>query len=92
MARSWGSAPICWASSFPLASVFMTWSFSVHVISSMIRNLLRVLNDNCLQTLGLSLLDIDGLYIAVQLLLCTLLVVSLSADTDSKSEWDTFDA
>jgi len=40
----------------------------------------RVLDNHSLQTLGLGLLDVDGLDVAVQLLLGALLVVSLSAD------------
>jgi hypothetical protein len=45
-----------------------------------------------MQTLGLFFLDIDGLHIAVQLLLGALFVVSLSADTHAQSEGDAFDA
>ena len=53
---------------------------------------LRILNDDRLQPLCLSLLDIHSLHIAVQLLLCTLLVISLSADSHSETEWDALDA
>jgi hypothetical protein len=39
---------------------------------------LRILNNHRLQTLGLTALDVDGLDVAVQLLLGALLVVTLS--------------
>lgn len=40
----------------------------------------------------LAVLDVDGLYVAVQLLLGGFLVVTLAADTHSHAEWDTLDA
>ena len=45
-----------------------------------------------MQALCLLLLDIDSLDVAVQLLLGALLVVSLSADAHTQSEWNAFDA
>lgn len=51
---------------------------------------LCVLNNSRLQTLGV--LDVDCLHVAVKLLLGTLLVVTLSRDTDSESVWDTLDS
>jgi hypothetical protein len=44
------------------------------------------------QALGLLLLNIDGLHVAIQLLLGALFVVSLPADAHAKSEGDAFDA
>jgi hypothetical protein len=44
------------------------------------------------QTLGFFLLDIDRLHVAVQLLLSSLFVISLSADAHTQSEGDAFDA
>jgi hypothetical protein len=45
-----------------------------------------------MQTLGLLLLNVDGLHVAIQLLFGTLLIVSLSADAHTQSEGDAFDA
>lgn len=56
------------------------------------RQHLRVLNNNGLQTLGLLILDVHSLDVAVQLLLGTFLVVTLSGNTDSESVGDTLDA
>lgn len=53
---------------------------------------LRVLNDHGLQALGLALLDVDGLHVAVQLLLGALLVVTLAADAHAQAERHTLDA
>ena len=53
---------------------------------------LRLVDDNGLQTLGLLGLDVDGLDVAVQSLLGVFLVVSLSADSDTESVWDTLDS
>lgn len=55
-----------------------------------VRHLLRILNDSGLETLGV--LDVDGLDVGVQLLLGTLLVVSLTADADAEAEWNALDA
>jgi hypothetical protein len=52
----------------------------------------RVLNNHGMQTLSLLLLNINGLHIAIQLLLGALFVVSLSADAHAQSEGDAFDA
>ena len=52
----------------------------------------RVLDNNSMQTLGLLLLNVDGLHVAIQLLLGTLLIVSLSADAHTQSEGNAFDA
>lgn len=43
-----------------------------------------------MQTLGV--LDVDGLDVRVELLLCALLVITLSGDADSEAEWNTLDA
>jgi hypothetical protein len=51
---------------------------------------LLVLNHRCLETLGV--LDIDGLNVAVKLLLCALLVVTLARYPDAESVWDTLDS
>lgn len=40
---------------------------------------------------ALGVLDIDGLNVAVELLLGTLLIVSSSGDADAESEWNTLD-
>lgn len=48
-----------------------------------------LLNDNGLETLGV--LDVDGLDVAVQLLLGTLLVVSSAGDADAESVGDALD-
>lgn len=48
-----------------------------------------VLDDSGLQTLGV--LDVDGLDVGVELLLGTLLVVTLTGDADTKAEWNTLD-
>lgn len=53
---------------------------------------LRVLNNDGMQTLSLALLDVDGLDVAVQLLLGALLVVTLSADAHAQTEGDALDA
>jgi hypothetical protein len=45
-----------------------------------------------MQTLALLLLDIDSLYVAVQLLLSALFIVSLPADAHTQSEGNAFDA
>jgi hypothetical protein len=52
----------------------------------------RVLHNDGLQTLGLAALDIDGLHVAVQLLLGILLVVALSRDAHAQSVGDALDA
>jgi len=51
---------------------------------------LCVLHNRRLQTLGV--LDVDSLHIRVQLLLGTLLVVTLTRYPDTEAEWDTLDA
>lgn len=52
---------------------------------------LRLLfNDGSLQTLGV--LDVDGLDVAVELLGCALLIVSLSGDAYADAERDTLDS
>lgn len=51
---------------------------------------LIILNNSSLETLGV--LDVHSLDVAVQLLLCALLIITLSRDTDTKSVWDTLDA
>lgn len=52
---------------------------------------LRLLfNDGSLQTLGV--LDVDGLNVAVELLGCALLIVSLSGDAYADAERDTLDS
>jgi len=50
---------------------------------------LCVLNNSGLKTLRV--LDVDGLDVAVELLLGILLVVTLSRDAHAKSEWNTLD-
>lgn len=50
---------------------------------------LSVLDDGGLETLGV--LDVDGLDVGVELLLGALLVVTLTADADAETEWDTLD-
>ena len=45
-----------------------------------------------MQTLGLAFLDVDGLDVAVELLLGTLLVVTFPADAHAQTEGDTLDA
>jgi len=50
---------------------------------------LSILHNSGVQALGL--LDVDSLDVAVQLLLGTLLVVTLAADADTEAEWDTLD-
>lgn len=47
------------------------------------------LDDRCVQTLGA--LDIDGLDQTVELLLCILLVVTLSRYANTQSKWDALD-
>lgn len=51
---------------------------------------LCVLDNGGLQTLGL--LDVDGLDVAIQLLLGALLVVTLAGDADAQTEGDALDA
>ena len=51
---------------------------------------LLVLDGQSLQALWI--LDSHSLNIAVQLLLCALLIVTLAADADTKSVWDALDA
>ena len=51
---------------------------------------LCVFNNGGGQALGV--LDIDGLDVAIKLLLGTLLIVTLTGDTNTESEWYTFDA
>jgi hypothetical protein len=51
---------------------------------------LRVLDDGSLQTLGI--LNVDGLHVRVQLLLGTLLVVSLTGNADAQAERNALDA
>lgn len=53
------------------------------------RSRLVFFNSHRLQTFGV--LHIDGLNVAVQLLLGTVLVVTLTRDANAKSEWDTLD-
>jgi len=48
---------------------------------------LSILNNNSLETLGA--LDIHGLDVAVELLLGTLLIVTLAGDADTKTVWHT---
>ena len=50
---------------------------------------LSILNNSSLETLGV--LDVHSLDVAVQLLLCALLIVTLSRDADTESVWNTFD-
>lgn len=50
---------------------------------------LSLLNESSLETLGA--LDIDGLNVAVQALLCSFLIVALAANSDTESVWDTLD-
>lgn len=50
---------------------------------------LCVLDNGGLETLGV--LDVDGLDVAVELLLGALLVVTLPGDADAESEWNTLD-
>ncbi|KAA8574956.1 hypothetical protein EYC84_004186 [Monilinia fructicola] len=50
---------------------------------------LCILDNNSVEALWV--LDIDGLDVTVQLLLGTLLVVTLSRDSYAKSEWNTLD-
>ena len=51
---------------------------------------LRILNNNSLKTL--CALDVDSLDVAVQLLLCALLVITLTADAHADPEGDVLDA
>lgn len=48
-----------------------------------------LLDDNGRETLGV--LDVDGLYVAVELLLGALLVVTSPGDADANSVWDALD-
>lgn len=59
---------------------------------SHLSSLSRVLHDDGLQTLGFLLLDVDGLDVAVQLLLGAFFVVTLSADAHAQSVGDALDA
>ena len=52
-------------------------------------NRLRVLDNGGLETLGV--LDVDGLDVAVELLLGTLLVVTLTRDADTEAERNALD-
>ena len=54
--------------------------------------LLRILDNDGMQSLGLLLLDVDGLYVAVQLLLGTLLIVTFPADPHTQAVGDALDA
>ena len=51
---------------------------------------LSILNDLGVKTLGV--LDVDGLDVGVELLLGTLLVVTLSGDADTETERNALDA
>ena len=51
---------------------------------------LSILNDLGVQTLGV--LDVDGLDVGVELLLGTLLVVTLPRDAHTQPEWNALDA
>ena len=51
---------------------------------------LSILDDLGVETLGV--LDVDGLDVGVQLLLGTLLVVTLTGDTDTEAERNALDA
>jgi hypothetical protein len=53
------------------------------------RDHLSILNKNGLQSL--CILDVDRLNVAVQALRCTLLIVTLSRDSDTESEWAALD-
>lgn len=48
-----------------------------------------LVDGSSVQTLGV--LNVDGLNVGVQTLLCTLLVVTLARDTDTQAEGDTLD-
>jgi hypothetical protein len=61
----------------------------IPILHSSPANPLRVFDDLGVETLGV--LDVDGLDVRVQLLLSTVLVVTLTADTDTEAEWDTLD-
>lgn len=50
---------------------------------------LRILNNGSLKTLGA--LDVDSLDVAVQLLLCALLVVTLAGNADTETVWNALD-
>ena len=50
---------------------------------------LVVLDDSGVETLGV--LDVDSLYVRVQLLLGALLIVTLTRDADTETEWHTLD-
>lgn len=60
------------------------------VLSACLRS--RVLNNNSMQAFALLLLHINGLDIAVELLLGAFLVVALSADAHAQAERHAFDA
>lgn len=62
-----------------------TITLSLRILSSH----LSILNDGGLEALGV--LDVDSLDVRVELLLGTLLVITLTADADTESEWDTLD-
>lgn len=69
------------------------WSFGFDfvLVESVPFGRLRLLfNDGSLQTLGV--LDVDGLDVAVELLGCALLIVSLSGDAYADAERDTLDS
>lgn len=69
------------------------WSFGFDfvLVESVPFGRLRLLfNDGSLQTLGV--LDVDGLNVAVELLGCALLIVSLSGDAYADAERDTLDS
>lgn len=69
------------------------WSFGLDfaLVQSVPFGRLRLLfNDGSLQTLGV--LDVDGLDVAVELLGCALLIVSLSGDAYADAERDTLDS
>ena len=51
---------------------------------------LSVLHNGCLQALGV--VDVDGLHIAIKLLLGVLFVITLARDTDTNAVRDAFDA
>ena len=75
---------------FEPASQLLSQSFRPRFISLASRSHLCVLNDSRLKALGI--LDIHGLNVAVQLLLGTLLVVTLSGDADTETERNALDA
>ena len=56
----------------------------LHILSTPFSDL-RLLNDSGLKTLGV--LNVHSLNVAVQLLLCTFLIVTFSRDSDADSVW-----